>query len=133
MSAQWEVTVCVPMKLPSMANLRLHWAVKAKTVKAQRHAAGLALRTDGRHFLEAWRHMDANPRLRLYVTLTRQGPRKLDDDNLQSAFKAVRDEVAAFFGIDDGSDRWRWQYHQQTGLYEVRIHIGVGHADQEAA
>jgi hypothetical protein len=132
-TAQWEVTVELPMRLPSMANLRLHWATKARTVKAQRSATGLALRTTGRAFLTAWQHMDANPRLRLHCLLTRVGPRALDDDNLQGAFKAVRDEVAATFGIDDGSERWRWQYAQERGLYAVRIRLAVFRVGQEAA
>ena len=133
MTAQWEVTCELPMRLPSMANLRLHWATKARTVKAQRSATGLALRTTGRAFVTAWKHMDANPNLRLHCLLTRVGPRALDDDNLQGAFKAVRDEVAATFGIDDGSERWRWQYAQERGLYAVRIRLAVFHVGQEAA
>ena len=131
MTAQWEVTCELPMRLPSMANLRLHWATKAKTVKAQRSATGLALRTTGRAFLTAWKHMDANPRLHLHCLLTRVGPRKLDDDNLAHAFKAIRDEVAGYMGVDDGSERWTWQYAQQKGAYAVRIRLAVFHVEHE--
>ena len=50
------------------------------------------------------------------VTLTRicrgQG---LDTDNLQSALKATRDQVAAWLGLDDGPrSPVRWAYHQES-------------------
>lgn len=133
MSAHWEVTTELPMKLPSMANLRLHWAAKAKTLKAQRHATGLALRGTARTWLTHWMGMASNERLCLHVTLTRVGPRELDDDNLQGAFKAIRDEVAAFVGLDDGSKRFTWVYRQERGLYAVRIRLEVEHERERAA
>jgi hypothetical protein len=132
-SAHWEVTTEIPMKLPSMANLRLHWAVKARTFKAQRSVTGLALRTTARHWLNHWRGMASNERLCLHVTLTRVAPRGLDDDNLASAFKAIRDEVATFCGLDDGSKRFTWAYRQERGLYAVRIRLEVEHERERAA
>lgn len=47
------------------------------------------------------------------VTLTRIASREFDDDNLQAAFKAFRDEVAAVLGVNDG-DRAAvvWRYRQ---------------------
>jgi hypothetical protein len=132
-SAHWEVTVEVPLKLPSMANLRLHWAAKAKLVKTQRNAAAFALRGNGRQWLTHWKGMRDNERLCLHVTLTRVGPRELDDDNLASAFKAVRDEVADFVGLDDGSKRFTWAYAQQRGLYGIRIKLEVEHERERAA
>lgn len=125
MSSLWVVTVEVPMKLPSLANLRLHWAAKAKTVKAQRAAVALALRTQGRQWLTHWKGISANPAHRLGVCFTRLGPRALDDDNLAHAFKGIRDEVAAFVGLDDGDSRFVAEYHQQRGLYGVRIRLQV--------
>jgi hypothetical protein len=132
-SAHWEVTTEIPMKLPSMANLRLHWAVKATVFKRQRHVVGLALRGTARMWLTHWKGMASNERLCLYVTLTRVGPRALDDDNLAHAFKAVRDEVAAFVGLDDGSKRFTWAYRQERGLYAVRIKLEVEHERERAA
>lgn len=38
--------------------------------------------------------------------------RRLDDDNLQGACKPLRDAVAASLGIDDGSKRLTFEYHQ---------------------
>ena len=132
MSAHWEVTTELPMKLPSMANLRLHWAAKAKMLKAQRSVTGLALRMSARAWLTHWKVMAPNEALMVHVTLTRVGPRDLDDDNLASAFKAIRDEVAAFVGLDDGSKRFVWNYRQERGLYAVRIKLEV-ERNREAA
>ncbi|MBU6231397.1 hypothetical protein KGP36_01910 [Patescibacteria group bacterium] len=58
------------------------------------------------------------------VTLTRFGPRRLDDDNLAGSFKAVRDRIAQLMGIDDGSPLVSWVYKQQPSKeYRVRIEI----------
>jgi hypothetical protein len=70
--------------------------------------------------------MKSNPRLRLQVLQVRHGPVKLDDDNCTGSFKPVRDAIATFFGIDDGSDRWVWlPCAQQLDFYQVRIFIRV--------
>jgi hypothetical protein len=50
------------------------------------------------------------------VTLMRPIARiPLDTDNLSGAFKGVRDEVAAFLGVDDKSERIHWVYTQEKG------------------
>lgn len=60
------------------------------------------------------------------VALTRLAPGELDTDNLSSAFKAVRDEVAAWLGADDRDQRIVWTYAQEKtaqGVYRVRIEV----------
>jgi hypothetical protein len=57
------------------------------------------------------------------VTITRIGPRKLDDDNLAGSGKHVRDAVASCFDRDDADTFFAWQYEQQKGDYGVRIRI----------
>ena len=60
------------------------------------------------------------------VVLTRIAPRRLDGDNLQSGFKAVRDGVADWLGVDDGSSLVDWQYFQRSGKageYAVEIEV----------
>jgi hypothetical protein len=50
----------------------------------------------------------------------------LDGDNLQSGFKAVRDGVADWLGVDDGDKRIDWQYGQRSGgvnVYQVEIEV----------
>jgi hypothetical protein len=63
----------------------------------------------------------------LLVTLTRLAPRLLDDDNLRSALKSVRDGVAKAIGVDDGpGGRITWGYQQDKApwqCYGVRIQI----------
>lgn len=105
LTAEW------PMTLPSASNLHEQWWARHKRVKAQRATTGLALRANG----VAWRLRQLVPGERLAVRLVRVSPRELDDDNLQGAFKAVRDEIAAFFGIDDRDARIRWLYGQTKG------------------
>ncbi len=94
--------ISIDMKLPSLANCRMHWRALAKIKSQQRLFVALSMRG---HKL---------PPLPAVVTFTRTGPRKLDDDNLSHAFKAVRDEVAAKYGVDDGSDLYTWRYEQRT-------------------
>lgn len=59
------------------------------------------------------------------VTLTRIGGKKLDDDNLQSSLKVVRDCVADWLQVNDGDrTRVRWKYRQRPGWASaVRIEI----------
>lgn len=47
------------------------------------------------------------------VAITRVGPRTLDDDNLVSACKAARDEIARWLGVDDGAPNIKWVYFQR--------------------
>ncbi len=60
------------------------------------------------------------------ATLTRIAPALLDDDNLRPALKAVRDEVAAWIGVDDRDPLIAWGYEQHkaaTHVYRVRIEL----------
>ncbi len=101
----------VPIKLPSLANLRVHFWAMAKLKKGQRKKVKYAMRDL------------IIPRLPLTVTITRLGPRRLDDDNLAASCKYVRDEIAAKVGTDDGSSLYTWVYKQCTGKYAVDIEI----------
>lgn len=103
--------VVIPIKLPSLTNQRLNWKGLARQKKDQRYATGLCL------------YGHSIPRPPWTVTITRVGPRKLDDDNLAAACKAVRDEIAAFVGVDDGSDLYSWVYRQRKGVYSVEVEI----------
>jgi hypothetical protein len=119
------VMVEIPMALPSVANGNKggHWAVRARRTKAQRNAVLLAMKTAGGGINPL--AVEQTHGARLAVTLTRVGPRALDDDNLAYAFKACRDSVAAYFGIDDADPRIEWVYGQQKGPACVRIDFEV--------
>lgn len=110
------IKVVVPLRLHSSANLREHWAVKARRVKAEREAV--------------WACMTAakvKAKLPCSVTLTRVAPRALDGDNLVSCFKACRDSVAfVYLRVDDRDPRVTWVYAQRKGKpkeYAVEIEV----------
>lgn len=92
-------------KIPSASNMREHWAVKAKRVKAQRAAVSWRLLHMPRPYLPCG----------IRVGLTRIAARKLDDDNLRGALKAHRDAVAQWLGVDDADPRVEWSYAQEKG------------------
>lgn len=114
-----KITLTVLIRTPSSANLREHWAAKARRVKKQREAARLFLsQTDLTRF-----------RMSAEVTLTRIAPRRLDGDNCASALKGIRDGVADALGVDDGDPRIAWHYGQERGEpreHGVRIEISEG-------
>lgn len=92
--------VRVPIKTVSALNVREHWRVRSKRVKAERTAVAWAMScTDA-------------PRLPVTVLLTREGKRVLDSDNLQGSMKASRDAVADWLGCNDADPRIEWKYAQ---------------------
>lgn len=111
------VFVSVPIRTVSEANIRVHWAVRAKRVKAQRQAVAMTLSARRKHVRQP----------PYTVTLCRVAPSKgLDGDNLCSSLKASRDAVAEVLGIDDGDSRITWRYLQRRGKpkeYAVEITV----------
>lgn len=97
------------------AELAAAWGVTEVVVRAhaaeaqrQREAMSLALYQIGRQPAELL------ARGRLRVTFTRLASGTLDDDNLAGAFKACRDAVAAWLGVDDGPrGPVTWAYTQE--------------------
>jgi hypothetical protein len=93
----------------------MHWAVKAKLAKDHRRKTYNALCA-----------VAAPVAPPATIVLTRVAPRALDGDNLQSGFKAVRDGVADWLGVDDGHQLLDWQYRQRSGevkQYKVEIEV----------
>ena len=101
----------IPLRLPSLANERYAWWELARVKKQQKLTTKLCMR--GREV----------PPPPLLVTITRVGPQRLDDDNLSSACKYVRDQIAAIVGIDDGSDQYTWRYEQRIGEFNVEVEV----------
>jgi len=117
------VEVEMPLRIESRANIMTsnHWAGRAAKVKQHRSVTKGVLVSVGFHLRQA---MAAGARY--VVLMTRIAPRKLDGDNLASAFKAVRDGVADTFAVDDGDERVRYVVDQRTGKpkeYAARIAI----------
>lgn len=107
--------VAIHLRTGTGLNAREHWAVRAKRVRKERRVTSLT-----------WKAIA--PRkiaLPVDVLLIRQKPRGklLDGDNLQGSLKAIRDQVAAELGIDDGSALVTWAYGQRTGPWAVYVDV----------
>jgi len=110
------ITTSLPIKLASVANLRMHWAVKAKLAKSHRTRTRASLMAEA----------PTPPSTPLTVVLTRIAPRRLDSDNLASAFKACRDGVADWLGVDDGHKDIEWVYEQRSAgpkFYAIEVEV----------
>lgn len=111
------IKAVLTIKTVAGLNAREHFRVRAKRVKAERFAAFAKVK------LLVPAHIDLLP---CTVTLTRISAGTLDSDNLQGAFKAIRDGVADALRINDNDPRVDWKYAQELcrkGEYAVTIEI----------
>lgn len=115
--ARWAVLLYPACRVVTETNTHGKWQAKAARVKVQRQAVYLAWRKSPLCGPESWGHL-----AKVVVTLTHVGP-KMDDDNLASSFKAVRDEIATNVGTDDGDAFYEWRYAQRSGSPGVEIRI----------
>ena len=105
----------IPVKTVSGMNVREHWAVRAKRVKTERSVSYLYAN-----------HAPRVAPLPVSIMLCRVSAGVLDDDNLRSALKGVRDGIADAYGVADNDPRIRWCYRQEKckrGHYEVSVVI----------
>lgn len=107
---RWAVTLGLPVRVLSEANRREHWAVARRRKEDQRTALMSAFIAAGLYQLP----------VPCVVTLTHVGP-VMDDDNLQRAFKALRDGVAEWAQVDDADPRIEWRYDQRRGDPAVEV------------
>lgn len=109
-------SLALPLVVVSEANQREHWRKKARRTAAQR-----------KQVRQTWQaaYGARRPAVPCVVRLTRIGGRLLDeDDNLNGAFKGVRDEIADILGVNDRDPRVRWRYAQEPGpAAGIRIEI----------
>ena len=108
-------SITMRLRTVSMANVREHWAVRAKRNKSHRAAVAAQWVWCPEYLIET--------PFPLVVTLTRYGKRLLDDDNLAGSFKAIRDEVALGLGRDDNPGSGiSWVYRQEKSKdYLIKI------------
>lgn len=105
-------TKYLPIRLGSGLNGRGHWALHAPRIAEERKLA----------YLSTWPVRRIG--LPCDVTLTRIGPRRLDDDNVRGVFKAIRDGIADRLGIKDNDPRVTWRYEQERDKhYGIRITV----------
>ena len=101
------ISLSIPVKLVSEANMREHWAIKNKRKKHQQMVVAYALTGLKRDI----------PAFPVHVVITRVGVRKLDPDNLAGSFKHVQDGIAKVLGCDDGDEsKVTWEYRQRKGV-----------------
>ena len=111
-----HVQVTLPLRLPSLANQRLHHMARHRLLDGHKGTAFAAVRVLGRGLKPP-----------LTISLTRIGPRRLDPDNLAGSFKGVQDGVALALGVDDGDERVTWSYGQRRATAgEPRTVRGYG-------
>ena len=122
---QSVLVVELPLRTVSEANVRDGWRARAKRMQEHRAVARMRLHGEGwgdcRLCTILTRNGDGTGVPRLRVTLTRIGPKRLDDDNVRGALKGVRDGVADALGIDDADPRVTWRYEQTQSLRRNRL------------
>lgn len=114
-----SLEICVDIRVISESNIREHWSKAAKRHRDQKFITTQALI-----------YANASKSLPVDITMIRMGKRHLDSDNLQSAFKYVRDAISEYFiegtlpgRADDHKDLY-WHYDQQkSSQYYIVIKI----------
>jgi len=107
-------SVTADLVTPSVANLREHFAQKAKRASGHRKAGYLMARGFAGGFNRA------------LVILTRHAPRLVDSDNLAALLKNVRDGVADGLQVDDRDPSVIWHTQQvkaKTAAVSVSIWV----------
>lgn len=122
----------LPIKTVSEANCSEHWAIKSKRHKMQQFL-----------IRSAYSHESLAIGLPCVITMVRLSPRSLDDDNLTTSFKFIRDELSQCIlrikqkwhknrrgawiplkGRHDNDPRITWQYRQEKSKEPgIRIEI----------
>ena len=106
-------TIELPIRTVSEANQREHWGKRAARAKKQRSL------TEARLFVEFGKAPKCPPDC---ITLTRIAPRSLDSDNLAGSFKAVRDGIQDWCGVNDRDLVFVYaQRRGKPGEYAVEI------------
>jgi|SRR5882672_8617930 len=107
-----------PIRLLSESNLLEHWSKKHKRKKVQQEEILVEMSNA---------LLGRRVNLPCRVTLTRVGAKLLDPGNIETAFKAVQDSIAAKLGVDDGdTEKVQWVYQQEAigkHKYSVRVEI----------
>lgn len=102
-----RLSYSLPLKIVSESNSTEYWRVKHARHKTQKFAVKISM-------LSARIPQE----LPVIVTMTRLARGKLDSDNLQGAFKWIRDQIADHFipglkpGRADSDPRITWEYDQ---------------------
>lgn len=109
----------LPLKTVSEANRASHehWSKRHKRAREQRAVSRLFFANKVASYRS---HLAGGGGV--LVSMIRIAPSSgLDDDNLRSSLKAVRDGIADALGSDDRNPKILWEYSQTRGEYGVDI------------
>ena len=120
---QRKVKMVIPhLSVISEANVMQHWTKRRK----RRIVQDSIIRTFWR--MEKY-HNTVECNKPYVIILTRMSPRRLDGDNLQVAFKSIRDTIADILipgkkrGVSDSAPGLTWIYDQEKGSKGIKIEI----------
>ncbi len=109
-----SLTLTIPIRTKTGLNSREHPLARKRRVQQERAMTALMLRG----------HLRPDGGFPVVVELTRISPRLADGDNAIGGCKAVRDEIAAWLGVDDGDTTLvAWRYRQERGPFGVRVRV----------
>jgi len=100
----------IPLLVISELNVREHWRVGHMRHKGQKFTVTQYLKNNNIPQMTP-----------VTITMIRSAKKKLDSDNLQGAFKYVRDAIAEYFcpglaaGRADENEDLHWVYKQEVG------------------
>jgi predicted Fe-S protein YdhL (DUF1289 family) len=104
-----ETEIALRLESPN-AHMAEHWRTRLHRRAKERSATAKAF--EGRGLPEGPPFV---------VKITRVGSRRIDSDNLAFSAKTVRDEIAAWLGVNDGNERAvTWEYRQRIERRQER-------------
>lgn len=119
---RWSVMLVLRCRAVSEANRTgEHWTTRRRRRQIQREALTAAFHGA---MLVSW--PIPLPCVVTWVRVFDGRSGKQDDDNLRSAFKGLRDDLAARIGVDDGDPAVVWAYEQKAGPPGVELRIEGG-------
>ena len=104
-----QLIVLIPVKTISITNRREHWAIRANRTRHHRRIAAMLVGT-------AIKKRGTPIAFPLVIDMVRLASRRMDDDNLRAALKALRAGIADALGVDDADKRLTWNYFQSSYL-----------------
>lgn len=111
---------CEGLRIYNIANQRWHWSKVAKYMRQTKHLVWAYAMQAG------LRNRSAEIFKKALVTITRTGPKTLDDDGLVSSVKPVLDSLKrGYCGLieDDSPEHCKVVVKQEKGPYSVKITV----------
>jgi crossover junction endodeoxyribonuclease RusA len=116
------MTITLPWPDKALSpNARVHWAVKAKAVKAARQAAGWATKAAGVK-------VEGEGFIYLQITFNPPSKRRHDLDNCVARAKSLFDGIADALGVDDSRFRYGFEFGESVKGGRVTVEIKQGAA-----